>query len=147
MLLPFALVFYPFVVFGPIAAAAGDAHGDRWRSPAASRVAGRSLGRVAMVVVGLVIVGAFLWFGFVIGFSPLDRDVQTVAAIGAATLIAWPVAALVERNLYGDLTGRLVIRDAPGDAERMADLARRGRSAGLTAQTGSRPVGVDLRAP
>src|SRR6185503_10077966 len=59
----------------------------------------------------VVFVGAFLWFGFVIGFSPLDRDVQTVAAIGAATLLAWPVSALVERNLYGDLTGRLVIRD------------------------------------
>jgi hypothetical protein len=64
----------------------------------------------------------------VIGFSPLDRDVQTVAAIGAATLLAWPVSALVERNLYGDLTGRLVIRDAPGDEERMADLARRGKA-------------------
>ena len=87
---------------------------------------GGALGRVAMVVIGLVIVGAFLWFGFVIGFSPLDPDAQA-GRIAAVTLIAWPVAALVERNLYGDLTGRLVIRDAPGDAERMADLARRGR--------------------
>jgi hypothetical protein len=127
VLLPFALVFYPFVVFGPIAAAAGDASGFGALARGA-RVAGGALGRVAMVLVGLVTVGAFLWFGFVIGFSPLDRDSQTVAAIGAATLIAWPVAALVERNLYGDLTGRLVIRDAPGDAERMADLARRGRA-------------------
>ncbi len=127
VVLPFALVFYPFVVFGPIAAAAGDASGFGAIARGA-RVAWSALGRVAMVVVGLVIVGAFLWFGFVIGFSPLDRDVQTVAAIGAATLLAWPVSALVERNLYGDLTGRLVIRDAPGDEERMADLARRGKA-------------------
>jgi hypothetical protein len=127
VLLPVALAFYPFVVFGPIAAAAGDASGFG-AIVQGVRVAWGALGRVAMVVIGLVIVGAFLWFGFVIGFSPLDRDAQTVAAIGAATLLAWPVAALVERNLYGDLTGRLVIRDAPGDAERMADLARRDRA-------------------
>jgi hypothetical protein len=127
VLLPVALAFYPFVVFGPIAAAAGDASGFR-AIVQGVRVAWGALGRVAMVVIGLVIVGAFLWFGFVIGFSPLDRDAQTVAAIGAATLLAWPVAALVERNPYGDLTGRLVIRDAPGDAERMAELARRDRA-------------------
>ena len=127
VLLPFALVFYPFVVFGPIAAAAGDAPA-RGPSPAACASRGRPR-PVAMVVFGLVIVGAFLWFGFVIGFSPRRPATRRpLLAIGAATLIAWPVAALVERNLYGDLTGRLVIRDAPGDAERMADLARRGKT-------------------
>ena len=43
VLLPFALVFYPFVVFGPIAAAAGDASGSgRDRPRRARRVAAPS---------------------------------------------------------------------------------------------------------
>ncbi len=42
------------------------------------------------------------------------------------TLLTWPVAALVLRNLYGDLTGRLVIRDADVKARQKA-LKRVGR--------------------
>ena len=129
LLPPLALLVYPFVVLGPIAAAAGDRTG-----PAAlvhgAAIAGRALGRTALVVAGLLLVSLFLWFGFVIALSPLRDTAQQVGAFAAVTLLVWPVAALVQRNLYGDLTGRLVIREAPGESERQARLKRRGRRRG-----------------
>jgi hypothetical protein len=126
LLPPFGLASYPFVVFGPIAAAAGDREGLGAVAYGA-RLAGRYIGRAALVVFGLVIVSLFLWFGFVVALSPVEATVRQVGAFAAVTLIVWPVAALVARNLYGDLTGRLVIREADGEADRQADLERRGR--------------------
>ena len=126
LLPPLALVPYPFVVFGVIAAAAGDAEG-LGALRAGAVLAARHLGRAMLVVLGLVLLGLFVWFGFVIALSPVEETARKVLAFGAVTVIVWPVAALVERNLYGDLTGRLVIREAPGEAARQADLERRGR--------------------
>jgi hypothetical protein len=126
LLPPLALIPYPFVVFGPVAAAAGDAEGlGALRRGAA--LAGRHLGRAALVVAGTLLLALFLWFGFVIALSPLAETLRQWTAAGAVLLLVSPVTALVVRNLYGDLTGRLVIREAPGEATRQADLERRGR--------------------
>jgi hypothetical protein len=129
LLPPLALIPYPFVVFGPVAAAAGDAEGlGALRRGAA--LAGRHVGRAALVVLGMLLLALFLWFGFVIALSPVEETVRQWTAAGAVLLLVSPVTALVVRNLYGDLTGRLVIREAPGEADRQADLERRGRRRG-----------------
>ena len=126
LLPPLALIPYPFVVLGPVAAASGDAYGAR-AVVAGAKLAGRHIGRSALVVFGLVTVSLFLWFGFVIALSPVDPTLRKAGSFAVVTLLAWPVAALVARNFYGDLTGRLVIREAPGEDTRQADLERRGR--------------------
>jgi hypothetical protein len=126
LLPPLALIPYPFMVFGPIAAAAGDADGLSALLRGAA-LAARNLGRAALVVFGLLLLGLFFWFGFVIALSPLEPNARKALSSGAVILLIWPVAALVLRNLYGDLTGRLVIHEAQGEAARQADLERRGR--------------------
>ncbi len=50
-------------------------------------------------------------FGSVIALSPLADPTQQRLSFLVSCLFGWPLAALVMRNLYGDLTGRLVIRD------------------------------------
>ena len=103
------------------------------------------IARMSIVYLALVLMFRFLAKREAGGFSLTDLLVLVLIAdavqngmagtytsvgdslILAVTLLVWPVAALVQRNLYGDLTGRLVIREAPGEAERQADLERRGR--------------------
>jgi hypothetical protein len=106
---PLALLVYPPLAYAPIAAAAGDADGLR-ALPQATALAVRSFGRSVTALLGVAAVGLAAWFGFVIALSPLGGNDQKVVALTLSTLLVWPIAALVMRNVYGDLTGRVVLR-------------------------------------
>ena len=107
---PVALLAYPVLGLAPVAAASGDA-GALGAFPVALRLVGRWFGRCYRVVLGLGMTFAILWFGSVIALSPLADPTQQRVSFLVSCLFGWPLAALVMRNLYGDLTGRLVIRD------------------------------------
>jgi len=100
---------FPPLAYAPIAAAAGDADGLR-ALPQATALAVRSFGRSVTALLGVAAVGLAAWFGFVIALSPLGGNDQKVVALTLSTLLVWPIAALVMRNVYGDLTGRVVLR-------------------------------------
>lgn len=113
---PLVILAYPVLVLMPIAVAAGDA------------TVGSSLGRAFSIVrrelatayalvlgIGLWTVANFLGWG--IALSPVGQDLQRPLALLATTLIVWPLALLVERNFYGDVTGRLVIRPSGRERE------------------------------
>ena len=106
---PLAMLVYPPLAYAPIAAAAGDADGLH-ALPQATALAVRSFGRSVSTLLGVATVGLAAWFGFVIALSPVGGSDQKVAALTLSTLFVWPIAALVMRNVYGDLTGRVVLR-------------------------------------
>jgi hypothetical protein len=62
--------------------------------------------------VGLGLCGGILFGGFLVTLSPVDGSARFVAAIALTVLLLSPIAALVERNLYGDLTGRTVLPES-----------------------------------
>jgi hypothetical protein len=120
---PLAVLVYPPLAFAPIAAAAGDADGLR-ALPYATALVVRSFGRIVSTLLGLVTIGLAAWFGFVIALTPLGGNDQKVAALTFTTLLVWPLAALVMRNVYGDLTGRVVLRREELAPERVPQRRR-----------------------
>lgn len=128
-LLFLAIVFLPFALFPPIIAASGDASGvgALWAGAAASL---RWFRRAYACVFGLILVAVGLWIGFTGLFFAIPGTLGEQLRLALTTLVMWPISALVFRNLYGDMTGRLVIRDAPGENERRraALKAKRARS-------------------
>ena len=105
---PLAIILYPLLVFGPISAAAGDESGLR-AIPAGALLAVRDWARAFGVLLGLGIIAMFLWFAFLLTLLPIGGAAQQIATLALTTLVFSPLAALVERNLYGDLTGRKVL--------------------------------------
>ena len=105
---PFALALYPVLVFGPIATASGDVSAVR-ALPFGVRVALRDWGRAYGVLLGLGLIAVFLWFAFFLSFAPLGGESHQIATLVFTMLVFSPIAALVERNLYGDTTGRKVL--------------------------------------
>ena len=61
------------------------------------------------VLLGLGVIAMFLWFACLIALLPIGGAAQQIATLALTTLMFSPLAALVERNLYGDLTGRKVL--------------------------------------
>lgn len=116
----------PLVLFPPIIAVSGDAGGLRavWAGVLAS---GRWFRRAYACVFGVVIVAVALWIGFTTIAFVITGPVGDHLRIVLTMLFLWPIAALVFRNLYGDMTGRLVINAAPRENEYRKDLARRKR--------------------
>jgi hypothetical protein len=123
---PFAIVLYPLLVFGPIATAAGDLPALR-SIPAGARLALRDWGRSFGVLLGLGVVAVFLWFAFFLTLMPIGGAAQQVATLALMTLMFSPIAALVERNLYGDLTGRKVLPASVSLDQRDRGKRRRSR--------------------
>lgn len=108
---PFAVLLYPLLVFGPIGVAAGDT--SALRAPwYALRLALGDWWRCYGVLLGLGIVVVFLWFAFFLSLMPIGGAAHAVTTLALTTLVFSPVAALVERNLYGDATGRRVLPEA-----------------------------------
>jgi hypothetical protein len=105
---PLAIILYPLLVFAPIAAAAGDASALR-AVPAGALLAVRDWARAYAVLLGLGVIAVFLWFAFLLTLLPFGGAAQQVLTLGLTTLIVSPLAALVERNFYGDVTGRKVL--------------------------------------
>jgi len=122
----FAVVIYPLIVLPPIIAASGDATGLRAVFEGA-RVTLKWFRRVYACIFGLAIVVVGVWFGFTVLLSPLQDGLQQQVAFALTTLVIWPIAALVFRNLYGDMTGRLVINAAPKENDYRRDLMKRKR--------------------
>ena len=82
--------------------------------------------RCSISVFGLIIVAVALWFGFTGLFFAVPATLRGDLIIGFTSLFMWPISALVFRNLYGDMTGRLVINAAPNeDANRKAAMKQR----------------------
>ncbi len=105
---PFAIPLYPLLVFAPIAAAAGDAGGLSGLFHGL-RLALRDWGRAYGVLLGLGLIAIFLWFAFFLSLTPVGGAAHQVATLILTTVVFSPLAALVERNLYGDATGRRVL--------------------------------------
>jgi hypothetical protein len=116
----------PLILFPPIIAVSGDAGGLRavWAGVEAT---GRWFRRAYACVFGVVIVAVGLWIGFTTVAFVITGPVGDHLRIVLTMLFLWPISALVFRNLYGDMTGRLVINAAPRENEYRKDLARRKR--------------------
>lgn len=112
-----AIVLLPFALLPPIAAASGDASGLRAVAAGAAATF-RWFRRAYACVFGLALVAVALWIGFTGLFFAVPGSLRGDLIIGFTSLFMWPIAALVFRNLYGDMTGRLVIQAAPGENER-----------------------------
>ena len=81
---------------------------------------------VVGVLAGLIVVAVALWFGFTGLFFVVPASLRGDLILGFTSLFMWPISALVFRNLYGDMTGRLVINAAPNeDANRKAAMKKR----------------------
>ena len=123
---PFALALYPVLVFGPIAAAAGDVSALRAITYGA-RIAIGDWGRAYGVLLGLGLIAVFLWFAFFLSLAPVGGAGHQVGTLALTTLVFSPVAALVERNLYGDATGRTVLPPNVSVDQRERGKKRRGK--------------------
>ena len=120
-----AIVLLPLALFPPIVAASGDADGLRAVTMGFS-VTFKWFRRAYACVFGLIIVAVALWFGFTGLFFAVPASLRGDLIIGFTSLFMWPISALVFRNLYGDMTGRLVINAAPNeDANRKAAMKKR----------------------
>jgi hypothetical protein len=116
----------PLVLLPPIIAVSGDADGLR-AVAAGVAASGRWFRRAYACVLGVVFVAVGLWIGFTTVAFVITGPVGDHLRIVLTMLFLWPIAALVFRNLYGDMTGRLVINAAPRENEYRKDLARRKR--------------------
>jgi hypothetical protein len=118
---PLIGILYPVLVFPPIAAAAGDAS-PLAAFPAGARLALRDWGRTYAALCGLGLFVFFIWIGFAVALTPVLSTSGQIAVIVIVVLLCSPIAALVERSLYGDVTGRTVI---PADVSRERTPIRR----------------------
>jgi hypothetical protein len=123
---PFAIAIYPLLVFGPIGAAAGDVSALR-AIPDGAVLALRDWGRAFGVLLGLGVVTMVLWFAFFLTLMPIGGAAHQVATLALTTVMFSPIAALVERNLYGDLTGRKVLPASVSLDQRDRGKKRRSR--------------------
>ena len=124
-----AVVLLPFALFPPIIAASGDASGLAavWGGVTATF---RWFRRSYACVFGLILVAVALWIGFTGLFFAIPGTLGEQLRLALTTLLMWPVAALVFRNLYGDMTGRLVINAAPGENDRRREAMKAKRERG-----------------
>jgi hypothetical protein len=124
---PFAVLPLPLILLAVPAAAAGD------RNPLGALLHGallavRTFTRTWLVWLLALAFSLPIWIGVALVVFPLvGGGLQFLVTLFLSSPVIWPCSALFVRALYGDLTGRLVIRDAPGEGDRQADLERRGR--------------------
>ena len=120
-----AIVLLPFALFPPIVAASGDAGGLRAVAKG-FLLPFKWFRRSYACVFGLILVAVALWIGFTGLFFAVPSALRGDMIIGFTSLFMWPISALVFRNLYGDMTGRLVINAPPNeDANRKALMKQR----------------------
>jgi hypothetical protein len=94
----------------PVAAGAGDGAGLT-ACRRALALCGRGGYRRALVPSALTAsFAAVLFLAFGIALSPLGGRVRVIATLVAWAAVAWPIAGLMLRSLYGALSGRLVVR-------------------------------------
>jgi hypothetical protein len=99
----------------PVAAGAGDGAGLKAcrRALALCGSGGYRRSLVPCAITASFAAALFLAFG--IAFSPLGGRARVIATLAVWAAVAWPVAGLMLRSLYGALSGRLVVRLRPAD--------------------------------
>lgn len=110
-ILPLAVVpvFWALALI-PFAAGSGDADGLR-AVLVGGRLALQYFPRCMAVQLGLMLIMAGFWLGLGIAISQVvNGDAMEVARAALTLLFVWPISGLVLRNLYGDLTGRRIVR-------------------------------------
>ncbi len=121
---PVAILLFPLLALAAAAVAAGDAT-PRGGLRVALRETRRRIGRVYLMLLGLLLWFGACFVGLAIALSDVSDTIRIPLAAALATLLAWPQTALVVRSFYGDVTGRLVIRPAEGEELRRDQLEAR----------------------
>ena len=103
------LLLPPFGL-APVAAGAGDGAGLR-ALRRALELCGQGGYRRSLVPCAITAsFAAILFLAFGIALSPLGGRVRVIATLIVWAAVAWPIAGLMLRSLYGALSGRLVVR-------------------------------------
>jgi hypothetical protein len=94
----------------PVAAGAGDGAGLK-ACRRALELCGDGGYRRSLVPCAIAAsFAAILFLAFGIALSPLGGSVRVIATLILWAAVAWPIAGLMLRSLYGALSGRLVVR-------------------------------------
>jgi hypothetical protein len=94
----------------PVAAGAGDGAGVA-AVRSALRLCGQGGYRRSLVPCAITAsFAAILFLAFGIALSPLGGKARVIATLVVWAAVAWPIAGLMLRSLYGALSGRLVVR-------------------------------------
>jgi hypothetical protein len=99
----------------PIAAGAGDGAGFTACRRALALCGGGGYRRSLVPCAITASFAAALFLAFGVAFSPLGGRVRVITTLIVWAAVAWPVAGLMLRSLYGALSGRLVVRLRPGE--------------------------------
>jgi hypothetical protein len=103
------LLLPPFGL-APVAAGAGDGAGFRALRRALV-LCGQGGYRRSLVPCAITAsFAAVLFLAFGIALSPVGGRVRVLATLIVWAAVAWPIAGLMLRSLYGALSGRLVVR-------------------------------------
>ena len=95
----------------PVAAGAGDGAGLTRAAARARALRGHGGYRRSLVPCAITAsFAAILFLAFGIALSPLGGRARVIATLSLWAAVAWPIAGLMLRSLYGALSGRLVVR-------------------------------------
>jgi hypothetical protein len=99
----------------PVAAGAGDGAGLAACRRALALCGGGGYRRSLVPCAITASFAAVLFLAFGIALSPLGGSARVIATLILWAAVAWPIAGLMLRSLYGALSGRLVVRLRPVD--------------------------------
>lgn len=103
------LLLAPFGL-APVAAGAGDGAGLKACRRALELCGGGGYRRALVPCAITTSFAAILFLAFGIALSPLGGRARVIATLILWAAVAWPIAGLMLRSLYGSLSGRLVVR-------------------------------------
>lgn len=99
----------------PVAAGAGDGAGLAACRRALALCGGGGYRRSLVPCAITASFAAALFLAFGIALSPLGGRARVIATLILWAAVAWPIAGLMLRSLYGALSGRLVVRLRPAE--------------------------------
>jgi hypothetical protein len=97
----------------PVAAGAGDGAGLTACRRALALCGGGGYRRSLVPCAITASFAAMLFLAFGVALSPLGGRARVIATLVVWAAVAWPIAGLMLRSLYGALSGRLVVRLRP----------------------------------
>ncbi len=103
------LLLPPFGL-APVAAGAGDGAGVTAIRRALTLCRHGGYRRSLVPCAILASFAAILFLAFGIALSPLGGRLRVIGTLILWAAVAWPIAGLMLRSLYGALSGRLVVR-------------------------------------
>src|SRR4029077_20453681 len=114
---PAAIFVVPLLLaplgLAPVAAGAGDGAGLRACRRALSLCARGGYRRSLVPSAIIASFAAVLFLALGIALSPVGGRARVIATLVVWAAVAWPIAGLMLRSLYGALSGRLVVRLRP----------------------------------